>query len=255
MKTSDKILMGVAIAVLATGCVSTTTGTDIPETNTADAAELNYQLGARYYRNGNYELARDRLLYSIELDSKNAIAYSTLALTYEQLDNIRLATESYEKAIRVAPHNYDVLNTYAVFLCRHDQFDQAIKYFDRAAKITDNDDAEITLTNAGVCMTQMPDLVRAESYFRSALDVKTNYGEALIQMCLLKFSQEQYLSARAFLQRFLASHPPSSSVLYLGVQIEENLGDERAQTDFSNRILREFPQSPEAKKVLESYRG
>ena len=69
----------------------------------------------------------------------------------------------------------------------------------------------------------------------------------------MKFSLKT--SSRAFLQRFLSSHPPSSSVLYLGVLIEEKLGDERARTEYSDRILREFPQSPEAKQVLELYKG
>jgi len=36
------------------------------------------------------------------------------------------------------------------------------------------------------------------------------------------------------------------------VQIEEKLGDERAKTEYSNRILREFPQSAEARRVLDS---
>lgn len=252
MKMSDKILVGLAIAVLATGCVSTTSGPDKPQADTGDAAELNYQLGARYYRNGNYELARDRLMYSIKLDPKNAVAHSTLALTYEQLDNVRLATASYEEAVRVAPGNYDVLNTYAVFLCRHQFYDDATKYFDRAIKIKENDDAEITLTNAGVCMTQKPDLARAEAYFRTALEYKANYSEALIQLCLVKIGQEEYLPARAFLQRYLGVHPPSAGVLYLGVRIEDKLGDERARSDYADRILREFPQSTEARKVLET---
>ena len=50
-----------------------------PDADEGEAAELNYQLGARYFRNGSYELARDRLLYSIELDPKNAVAHYTLA--------------------------------------------------------------------------------------------------------------------------------------------------------------------------------
>jgi len=252
MKMSDKILAGVAIAVLAAGCVSTTSGPDKPQADEGDAAELNYQLGARYYRNGNYELARDRLLYSLKLNPRNAVAHSTLALTYEKLDNIRLATASYEEAVRVAPGNYDVLNTYAVFLCRHESYDEATKYFDRAIKIRENDDAEITLTNAGVCMTQKPDLVKAEAYFRSALEHKSNYSEALIQLCLVKMGQEEYLPARAFLQRYLSVHTPSAGVLYLGVQIEDKLGDERARSEYADRILREFPTSAEARKVLET---
>lgn len=255
MKMSEKFLFGLAVAVLAAGCVSTTTGPKKAEADDGEAADLLYQLGARYYRNGNYDLARDRLVMSIEKNPKNAVAHSTLALTYEQLDNIRLATESYEEAVRVAPRNYNVVNTYAVFLCRQRDFDAAMKNFDRAIDVTENDDVEITLTNAGVCLTQKPDLAGAESYFRRALERRPNYGEALIQLALVKVGQEEYLAARAFLQRYLGSYPPSAGILFLGVTIESELGDERARSEFSDRILREFPQSAEAKKVLESYRG
>jgi type IV pilus assembly protein PilF len=68
----------------------------------------------------------------------------------------------------------------------------------------------------------------------------------------LKFSSEDYLGARAFLQRYLSSNVPTAGVLYLGVRIEEELGDERARTDFSNQILRQFPESREARTILES---
>ena len=249
---SDGFWLSVAASLCLAGCVSQTTGPTGPDADEADAAELNYQLGARYYKNGNYELARDRLLYSIELNPRRAIAHSTLALTYEQLGNIRLATESYESAVRAEPRNFDVLNTYAVFLCRQNRYDDAEKYFDRAVRIPENDNAEIMLTNAGVCMAQKPDLVKAEEFFRRALDRKPNWGEALLQMCVLKHQQGDDLNARAFLQRYLSRNPPSARILYLGVQIEANLGDERARTDYENRILREYPTSAEARQILES---
>jgi len=239
---------------MMTGCVTTTTTTGgaRPDADKGDAAELNYQLGARYYRNGDYDLARDRLLSSIELNPKYAVAHYTLALTYEKLDNIRLATEAYEQAVRIAPRDFNVQNAYAVFLCRQGQFEDARAYFNKSIEISENDNSEITMTNAGVCMMQKPDYKQAEVYFRQALDRRSNYGEALIQLCVLKFTTEDYLASRAFLQRFLSSNTPTPGVLYLGVQIEEKLGDDRARTDYSNRILREFPQSTEAKRVLES---
>lgn len=251
---SERVLAGLVACILTVGCVQTTTtsGSVQPDANEADAADLNYQLGARYYRNGSYELARDRLLYAIELNPKNAVAHYTLALTYEKLENLRLATESYEKAVRVAPRDYNVLNAYAVFLCNQRDFDGARKQFDRAIKVTDNDSSQITMTNAGVCMMQKPDQAAAENYFRAALDRKSEFGEALIQMSLLKFAETDYLAARAFLQRYLSSNVPSAGVLYLGVRIEEELGDKRAQTDYSNQILREFPESPEARRILEA---
>jgi type IV pilus assembly protein PilF len=251
MSKGKHFLIGYVAVLLASGCVTTTTGPSKPVANTGEAANLNYQLGARYYRNGKYDLARDRLLYSIELEPKNPVAHSTLALTYEALDKLRLATESYEKAVKIAPNNFDVLNTYAVFLCRQEEYDKAIENFDRAIAVRENDDVEITLTNAGVCLSQKPDLVKAEEYFREALSYKSTYGEALLQLCLLKQSSGEHLAARAFMQRYLGSNLPSAEVLYLGMQIEEDLGDERARTEYSDRILREFPQSSQARLVLE----
>lgn len=250
MNRINLIVPGAMCCLIMAGCVSTTTGRTPPEADTENAAELNYQLGARYYQNGNYELARDRLLLALELDPRLALAYSTLALTYEKLENLRLATEAYENAVRVAPRNFDVQNTYAVFLCRQRKFDAAKRHFDRAISHAENDTVEVTMTNAGVCMTQKPDPESAEKYFRAALGKKPNFGEALLQVCLLKFQQKDYLSSRAFLQRFMSTNPPTAGVLYLASRIEDLLGNDRGRTDYENQLLREFPASPEARKVL-----
>ena len=253
MKKSEFLLAVIAAGSLLTGCVTTTTTTSAEgESDDENAAALNYQLGAQYLRNGNYERARDRLLLSIELDPRNAVAHYTLALVYENLENLRLATESYENAIRIAPRDHKVLNAYAIFLCKQRDFENARKYFDRSIKVPVNDNSYMTMTNAGVCMMQKPDAELAEQYFRLALERKSDYGEALLQMSLLEFTSEDYLGARAFLERYLGTNVPSPGVLLLGVRIEERLGNERARTAYADQILRDFPQSPEARTILES---
>jgi len=252
MNKSKLLLPGTICCLLLAGCISTTTGSTPIEADNADAADLNYQLGARYYQNGKYDLARDRLLLSIELQPKNAVAHSTLGMTYEALDNLRLATEAYEEAVRLDPRNFEVQNTYAVFLCNQRDFAKAEKHFGIAAKHPENDNAEVTLTNAGVCMLQKPDFVAAEKFFRQALDRKTNFGDALLQLCLLKFQQGDYLGSRAFLQRYMVGNKMTAGVLFLGAQIEERLGNEREKIEYENQLIRDFPASPEARKVLEA---
>lgn len=252
MNKSELLLPATICFLLLAGCISTTTGSAPIEADDGDAADLNYQLGARYYQNGKYDLARDRLLLSIELDPKNATAHSTLGMTYEALDNVRLATEAYEEAVRLGPRDFDVQNRYAVFLCNQRDFGKAEKHFGIAAKHPENDDAEVTLTNAGICMLQKPDPVAAEKFFRQALDRKANFADALLQMCLLKFKQKDYLGSRAFLQRFMVGNRTTAGVLFLGAQIEEKLGNEREKLEYENQLIRDFPASPEAKKVLEA---
>jgi type IV pilus assembly protein PilF len=237
---------------MMTACVSTSSGPAERTENTAEAAKQYYSLGARYYRNGQYELARERLSHALSFDPKLAIAHSVLALTYQALDNPRLAEEHFELAVRYEPRNIDVRNTYAVFLCQQRDFDKARTQFERIIKIPENDDSEVMLTNAGVCMAQKPDRVEAEKYFRRALTEKPGYGEALLQMALLKRQAGDQLSARAFLQRYLGSNPSSAAILYLAVQIEKDIGNARASTDYTNQLLSDYPASAEARRLLET---
>lgn len=252
MKTITGILICATALSFLAGCVTSTTTSTAKFEESDDAALQYLTLGARYYRNGSYELARERLERALELDPKMAQAHYTLALTHEELGNLRLATNHYEQAVKVAPNDLDSRNAYAVFLCRQQEFDDAIKQFDRALKDTDSQNRHVMMTNAGACMTQKPDYAKAEEYFRKALKERSSYGEALVQMAALKFKTEDYLHARAFLQRYLSANKTSPGILYLGVQIEKALEDQRAATDYMNQLLREFPASPEARRLLEA---
>lgn len=246
--------LGLLLALLA-ACVSSTQRTNVRKMEpTGDAGDINYQLGTEYYRKGNFELARDRLERAIVQEPRNADAHSALALTFAQLGNDRLATESFEKATRFAPNSINVRNAYAVYLCQKNRYDDARVQFDRAINIRENDNSYIMMTNAGVCVAQKPDLALAEKYFRDALAIRPNFGEALIQLAALKNRTDDNLSARAFIQRFLATNPPSSGVLYLAVQIETQLGGDRAASDYMNQLLGDFPESAEARLMLQQGR-
>jgi type IV pilus assembly protein PilF len=244
-----KLIVASCVLCVLGACVSTGDGGEKVATDADEAAQQYYELGARYYRNGNYEYARDRLERALEFDPKMAIAHSTLAMTYIALENPRLAKEHYEQAIKAEPNNFDVRNAYAVYLCQQRDYDDARDQFDRAIRVYDNDNAEVMLTNAGVCMSNKPDYVAAEDYFRRALEFKSSYGEALLQLSALKHQTGDDLRARAFMQRYMAGNSATAGVLLLAIQIETALDDDRAATDLINRLLRDFPNSPESKYI------
>ncbi len=251
MMTRAKLLVVTAIISILCGCISSTTEVSRFQERD-DAAEQNYQLGAQYFRNGNYGLALDRLQRALEYDSRMASAHSMLASTHAQLGNTRRATESFNRAVRLAPRDHDIRNAYAVFLCGQRNYDQAQKQFDRAIKNRQNDNPEIMMSNAGVCMAKKPDLALAEQYFRQAIERRPGYGEALIQLAALKHRTDDSLAARAFMQRYLAVNAATAIVLDLAIQIETKLGDDRAATNYLNQLLRDFPDSPEARRTLTS---
>ena len=71
-------------------------------------------------------------------------------------------------------------------------------------------------------------------------------------MRLLKFSQKDFLGARAFLQRYMSTNQTTAAVLYLASRIEDMLDNDRGRTEYENQLIREFPTSTEARKVLGS---
>lgn len=247
-----RLSLAIAACLLMSACVSTTTGSSGGDADEADAAGVNFQLGIRYFQNQNFELARDRLLLSIELDPRRPLVWSTLGATYEMLGNPRLAEESYDRAVSLGPRNFEVQNSYAVFLCRQRRFDDAARQFERSIRAATNDNPEVMLTNAGVCLAQKPDTVLAEDYFRRALDARPTHGEALLQLALLKHQTGDDLSARAFLQRFRGAHASNSAALYLCILVENALGDDRARTECANELLENHRDSPEADQFLRS---
>ena len=144
-----------------------------------------------------------------------------------------------------------------MFLCRTSETrDQALRIFDEAIAVPQSQkfsNKAMLNTNAGVCV-KGEDLERAENYLRTALAFDANFAEALLQMADVAYRRENYLQARAFLQRYVNVAEVSPSVLWLGLRVETAMGDARAADDFGLRLRREFPESVEARWLLDSQR-
>ena len=196
-------------------CVSTTTGSAKPEPDMADAATANFQLGVRYFQNGNYDLARDRLEQSSSWTRNAPSCGRRSARRMKCSKTFGSPRKHTTRRSASRRSDFDVQNAYAVFLCRQKRYDDAEIQLDRSIKAATNDNPEIMMTNAGVCMMQKPDYPKAEEYFRQALERRPSYAEALLQMAVLKHAVDDDLGARAFLQRYRTSNKDSPGVLYL----------------------------------------
>ena len=252
-----KSLVLISSLMLLAACVTETTGRQQSVENTEEAAILNYQLGVNYLNNADWQRARVKLEKSIEQDSDNALAYTALGLAYQNLGDKDAAERNYRSGVALQPKNPQALGLLAVFLCGDpDSHTEALKLFDRALAVplseTDSNKASL-YTNAGVCI-KMTDLAKAENYFRAALSSDPQYAGALIQMADVTFKRENPLQARAFLQRYLTVAPVSPEALWLGYEIEQNLGDFRAADKYGLQLRQEFPESVETRQLLDQLR-
>jgi type IV pilus assembly protein PilF len=236
------------------GCV--TTGGDASsqrsKSDMETAAAYNLQLGIDYFRQGNLTQAKEKLDRSLQQNPKNAQTHMAAGLLYERLNEPRKADQYYSRAIELDSRNGEVLNAYAVFLCRKGDHLKGEQLALQAAANPLYKTPEAAWLNAGMCAADAGKPALAEQYFRKSLAVNQKFASALIQMADLEFKAVSYLPARAFLERFQQVSSPTAESLWLGYRIEMALDNASGAVDYARRLKANFITSVQAKALLES---
>lgn len=237
----------IALAAWLSGCQ--TAAGPRPDAGGADGgtnlASLNTQLAIAYMRNDDNELALRKLEKAVEADPSFVDAHNAFALLHSRLGQIEEAEASYRTALRLEPTNSAALNNYGQFLCQQGRYDEGQARILEAVKNPLYRTPEVALTNAGICAVQAADPVKAEEHFRAALQANPRLPPALLQMSGLRYEAGDPLGARGYLQRYLevAEHTPRS--LWLGMRVENALGNRDAVSSYSLMLRKRFPDSQE----------
>ncbi len=247
-----KAIYSVALSVLLlSGCATKNTTLDDDASKPAIAARANTQLGIEYLREGQYDLSLKKLQKALELKPDYAMAHDVIAVLYERVGNNELAEKHYQRGLKLNPENADGHNNYGQFLCRTGRHQQAEQEFLLAAGFPFYRTPQLPLLNAGMCMLSTGNKEQAEMYFRKALEKEPGYGPALLQMAKLGYGSENYLQARAYLQRYQAAEGHSAESLWLGVRTEYALKDHQAWGNYALQLRNLYPDSEQATLLLE----
>lgn len=236
------------------GCNQTTDGSDStkPTAGTNDIAQTNLNLGIAYLRAGEYEKALEKLEKARYADKNYPPIYNAMGVLYQQLGNKVKAEKFFLKALDLNGSDPSTLNNYGRFLCRESRFDEAEVAFLKAANNPLYTTPEIAFSNAGSCAMDQGKLETAETYFRNALERNPRIAIALLQMAEISYATDNYLSARGYLQRYLEISTHTAKSLWLGIQIENELGDKDALSSYKLLLRNKFPDSQEAKLLQDS---
>jgi type IV pilus assembly protein PilF len=243
--------------VVLSGCVTEKFGDQPPEASMIEAADLNMQLGIGYLRQNDLIRAQEKLEKSVQQNPDLVMAQTILGLVYDRLGDEEAAEIAYRRAVAIEPKNPDALNSLAVYLCRTDATrPEALDLFDRALAVPMSkqfSNKAMLNTNAGMCAKTI-DLPLAEDYLRAAIDDDPKFKAALVQLADVAYQRGNYLQSRAFLERYFSQTEASPTVLWLAVKVEDAMGDRQAANEFGRQLIRDFPESIEARKLLEQKR-
>lgn len=242
---SDALGCMVLVAALA-GCA----GQPTQGVSRDKAAEANLKLGVGYMQAGHFDVAEAKLKKALVYDERYDEVHNALGVLYEERGQAELAEQHYRRAVELNSGYTLAAINYGRFLCGHRR---AAEGMDRLLAATaESDMAEDAYIAAGVCARSLPDAQRAEQLLRQALELDPNSIRALYELADLSHDQGKHLQARAFLQRYhaLAGYSPAS--LWLGIGIEEALGDPQLRREYAALLLSRFADSKEARQLLKS---
>jgi len=248
-------LLALAVLLLA-GCASSTTSgggrqsnLKSEESESEKAASLNKQLGTVYLRQGNLALAKEKLERAEKYNPRDPEIHSVLALLYERLDIPAEVDAHYKAAIRLAPKNPQVLNNYAVYLCRAKRTDEGVKRFLESARNPLYRTPEMAYTNAGVCLRAAKRFDEAGNAFARALQIRPNFAEGVYQAADLDMERGQIAQGREQIDRFLASNEATADLLLLAVRMSRAQGDRVAEEKYTRRLRVEFAGSEQLRSL------
>lgn len=210
------------------------------------------ELAIAYLRQSKFDAALVNAKKAINVDPSNSNSHNIIALIYERLGKPELAEKHFKKGQRLDQNNSYLANAYGTFLCGRKRYDEAMKQFAKALENPLYRTPEVALANAGICMESKPDRAAAELYLRRALRSNPKFPVALIRMAELSFEMGEFLSTRAYLQRYVeATKKHTAHSLWLGIRTEKELGDQESVMHYSMLLRNNFPDSVEVQKLRE----
>ena len=214
-------------------------------TDTEKASEINVQLGIGYMQQNKLELANEKLLKALRYNPKSASAHNAYAMLQDRLLVKDKAAFHYKKATTLDPEDSQAANNYGTFLCRNNQEAKSEKYFIRALSNPLYRTPEYAYTNAALCLLKIKRRDEAIVYLTKALAANSNFPIALITMAKIYFDDQNFKSAKLYLDRYHLVAKPSAKSLWLSIRAELELNKNRDVDELANQLQINFPDSDE----------
>jgi type IV pilus assembly protein PilF len=253
MRITSFYVVAVFIALTLAGCASVPS--EQPSRPRDNAANINLQLGIEYLKQGNLPVAKEKLERAEKQNPRDPHVHSALALLYERLNRPHDVDEHYRTAVRLAPENPEIINNYAVYLCKNGRTDEGVKRFSEAARNPLYATPAAAYTNAGVCLRNAKRLDDAETNFRLALKSRPNFAEASYQLGELNLERGRPADARAQIDAYLAAFRATPDLLLLGVRASQAQGDRVGAEGYARRLRAEFPGSQQTRSLPDVIRN
>jgi type IV pilus assembly protein PilF len=234
----------IATFLLASGCVSTTTGI-LLVADKQKSLDSYVALGMAYLQRDNRDAARRNFEKALELDSSSAQAHNGMGLLFQLTGEPKLAEKSFKSALSSDSIYTQARIDYGKFLYTQNRFEEALENFERAAKDLSYDRRALAIAYIGQSALKTGNIARARSAFEHSLNVDNKLALPMIELALMQFDERDFESSKKNLDRYLEIASASSKSLWLGIRIERIFGNKDKEASYALALKNLHPYSQE----------
>ena len=209
-------------------------------------AKVRLELAGLYLARGQADTALDEVKQAIAAKPDMAEAYSLRGLIYGTLGEMKLADDSFRRALQISPGDGDAMHNYGWFLCQQRRFAESEAQFERALAQSQYRDVVRTLLAQGVCQARAGQWAQAERTLSRSYELDPSNPVTAYNLSEVLLHRGELERARFYVRR-INSRPDLSTAqsLWLAARIERRLGNIDGLQDYGRQLRDRFPQAPE----------
>lgn len=239
--------------VLLGGCVKETINPLFGGSQSSEQALRDYiRLATGYIEQGDMPNARRHLNNAATLDANNSDVFALWGLVYSREGEPDLADESFRRALRVNPDNSQARNNYAAFLFAEERFEDAYEQLEAVVADTTYTNRAQAFENLGLAALRLNRAADAEYAFGRAVQLNDRQLRSSLELTSLNLQKQapDVLQARAYYRNYLTllqlfNITQTARGLWVGIQLENALGNDANVRQYGTQLEAGFRASPE----------
>lgn len=245
------ILLGVAqIGGCANGgrnlqSTETDQATDSDETPARKRARLRLELAINYFEQGQTRVALDEVKQALVQDVNYPEAHNLRGLIYLQLNDTRLAEDSFRQSLTLNPRDGNTLHNYGWLLCQQGRYAEADANFKQALASTVYRDRSKTFMAQGLCELRAGKSADAEHSLARSYELDPANPITGFNLATLLFRRGDLIRAQFYIRRLNNSEFANAESLWLGIKVERRMESREAMKQLVDQLSKRYSQSKE----------
>jgi type IV pilus assembly protein PilF len=220
--------------------------TESDETDARKRARLRIELATGYFEQGQTAVALDEIKQALAAEPAYAPAFNLRGLAYMRMREMPLAEESFRKAYALAPKDPGVAHNLGWLLCQQSRFAEAQPFFTDVLANPVYEGRAKTLLAQGVCEARAGKPVAAEASLNKAFELDAGNPVITFNLAQLMFNRGDLVRAQFHIRRLNNSELANAESLWLGIKVEQRLGNQAIVRQLGDQLKRRFAQSRQA---------